>query len=359
MKKEPIQAQNLSQQVDALLAGEHPQNADPLLATARLLAENAPAAPSPAFAQRLRRRLLNAGTSPAYNPQERSSAMWKRFAAVGMAALVILVLVWVALPRTLNAQQVLARAAKSTATEPGQIVYQVYSSGGNLYREWQRLETAPDGASIAVEVMTLRYAKDDTAFKVALEAIYSTPTRVCRAQFGESNPLGDDMGCQAITPEVVAPVETGSGSAEPGYTETIDPATRERIQQALREAPDAPEAAAIPLVESLPEQIEHLQSSAATLNVVQAQFEERSVYAITESANTARPDEDALTRTLYVDQSTFLPVGVTYTSKGSGDETTTLSILVLEFRILDAAALDFDPFVWPPQTIPVAPPPAP
>ncbi|MDX9956280.1 MAG: hypothetical protein RBT75_19445, partial [Anaerolineae bacterium] len=81
MRKEQIQAEDLSQQVDLLLAGKAQEAPDPLLATARLLAENAPAAPAPAFTQRLRRRLLDAGTSPAHSPQERSSAMWKRFAA--------------------------------------------------------------------------------------------------------------------------------------------------------------------------------------------------------------------------------------------------------------------------------------
>jgi len=364
MKQKQIQAQDVSQQVDALLAGEHPQDAGPLLATARLLAENAPAEPSPAFAQRLRRRLLNAGTSPAPSPQERSLAMWKRFAAVGMAAVIILVLVWVALPRTLSAQQVLARAAKSTAVEAGQIVYQVYTSRGMLYREWQRLEVAPDGASVPVEIMTIRYAKDDTAFEIALEAVYSAPTRVCRAVFGESNPTGDEMGCQTITSEVVldpttAPVETGSGSAEPGYTEAIDPAVREEIEKSLREAPDAPGAPDVPVVETVREQIEQLQGSADTVNVVQAQFEQRSVYAITESQSAIRPDEEAVTRTLYIDRSTFLPVGYSYTSKGSSDDETptTWNILVLEYRILDAEDLDFDPFAWPPAYPPAPPAP--
>jgi len=353
MKQKKTQAQGLSQQVDALLAGQPHTGDDPLLATARLLAENAPAEPSPAFTQRLRRRLLNAGTSPAHIPQERSFAMWKRFAAVGMAALIILVLVWVALPRTLSAQQVLARAAKSTAVEAGQIVYQVYTSRGNLYREWQRLEVAPDGASVPVEIMTIRYAKDDTAFEIALEAVYSAPTRVCRAVFGESNPIGDEMGCQTLTPEVAAPVETGSGSADSGYTEAIDPAVREQIEKSLREAPDAPGTPDIPVVETISEQIEHLQGSADTVNVVQAQFEQRSVYAITESQNATRPDEEAVTRTLYVDQSTFLPVGYSYTSKGgSGDEPTTWNILVLEYRILNAEDLDFDPFAWLPVGLP-------
>lgn len=284
--------------------------------------------------------------------------MWKRFAAVGMAAIMILALIWVALPRTLSAQQVLARAAKSTAVEAGQIVYQVYTSGGNLYREWQRLEVAPDGASVPVESMTLRYAKDDTAFKTPLEAVYSAPTRLCRMP--ADGAAVDALGCQTVAPEVAAPVESDAGSAGPGYVETIDTATRERIQQALREAPDAPEAASLPLVESIPEQIEHLQSSANTVNVVQAQFAERPVYAITESPENTRPDEDAFTRTLYVDQESFLPVGVTYTSgSGSDDASATWNILVLEFRILDAGTLDFDPFAWPPANLPVAAPPAP
>lgn len=364
MKQKKIQAQAVSQQVDALLAGQPHAGDDPLLATARLLAENAPAEPSPAFAQRLRRRLLNAGTSPAQLPQERSFAMWKRFAAVGMAAVIILVLVWVALPHTLSAQQVLARAAKSTAVEAGQIVYQVYTSRGNLYREWQRLEVAPDGASVPVEIMTIRYAKDDTAFEIALEAVYSAPTRVCRAVFGESNPTGDELGCQPITPTVVldpvvlnpvaAPVETGSGSADSGYTEAIDPAVREEIEKSLREAPDAPGAPDVPVVETVREQIEQLQGSADTVNVVQAQFEQRSVYAITESQSAIRPDEEAVTRTLYIDRSTFLPVGYSYTSKGSsGDEApTTWNILVLEYRILNAEDLDFDPFAWLPVGLP-------
>lgn len=290
--------------------------------------------------------------------------MWKRFAAVGMAAVIILVLVWVALPRTLSAQQVLARAAKSTAVEAGQIVYQVYTSRGNLYREWQRLEVAPDGASVPVEIMTIRYAKDDTAFEIALEAVYSAPTRVCRAVFGESNPTGDELGCQTITPRVVpdpvvldpvaAPVETGSGSADSGYTEAIDPAVREEIEKSLREAPDAPGTPDVPVVETVREQIEQLQGSADTVNVVQAQFEQRSVYAITESQSAIRPDEEAVTRTLYIDRSTFLPVGYSYTSKGSSDDEvpTTWNILVLEYRILDAEDLDFDPFAWLPVGLP-------
>jgi len=98
MTREEAQAQEISRQVEALLSGQQDAGADPLLDTARLLAESAPAAPSPVFAQQLRRRLLQAGSALADLAQERRPRMWKRFAAVSMAAMVILALAGVLWP---------------------------------------------------------------------------------------------------------------------------------------------------------------------------------------------------------------------------------------------------------------------
>lgn len=353
MIKNKAEAQELSRQVDALLAGKAPESAEPLLATARILAEASPAAPSPVFTQQLRRRLLQAETSPATVRQERSIPMWKRFAAVGMTALLIIALVWVALPRSLSAQQVLARAAKSTAVEPGQIVYQVYSSQGALYREWQRLEAAPDGGLTPVETMTIRYAKDDTAFKTPLEWVYSAPTRFCRLPGTSGSASEVDIeGCQSVTPAPETGSDAPSGSSEPGYSEAIDPAVRQQIQETLREAPDAPGAPDMALVESIQGQIERLQTGSDNVSVVRLQLEARPVYAITSGQGAPQPDEDAFTRTLYVDQDTFLPAGFSYTLKGSSGEDVTWSALVLEYRVLDPAVLDFDPFAWPPAKLP-------
>ncbi len=351
MLRNRTQAQEVSRQVEDLLFREPDANADPLIATAQTLIEVAPAAPSPAFTQNLRRKLLQAGSSPAHYHQERSSLMWKRIAAVSMAACLIVALVWAVVPRSLSAQQVLARAVKSTAAESGQIVYQVYSSQGNLYREWQRFETAPDGGLIPIETITIRYTKDDTVFEFPLEWIYNSPTRHCQLpQSGSGGSLGLDMeGCQNIASEVATPMSASSGSAEPGYAEAIDPAVRQQIQEALREAPDAPGTADMPIVETIQQQIEGLQASSSNISVVQMQLEKRPVYAVTENQSVTRADEEAVTRTLYVDQNTFLPAGISYTVKGSDGENLTWSALVLEYRILDAASLDFDPFAWPPS----------
>lgn len=356
MSKNKNQAEEVSRQVDALLAGQQPEREDPLLATAQLLLEATPPAPSPVFAQRLRHQLLQTQTSPANYHQERSHLMWKRFAAVSMTALLILALIWVALPRSLNAQQVLARAAKSTAVQPGQIVYQVYSSQGSLYREWQRLEVAPDGAATPVETMTIRYAKDDLTFTTPLEWMYSSPTRSCRlpqSNTAEGVSEVDAEGCQSITPTPEPPAapsdSTELSDPESEYTEALDPAVRRQLQEALREAPDAPDT---PLMETIQGQIARLQTSSESVSVAQTQLEQRQVYAIVASERAPQPDEDAFTRTLYVDPKTFVPVGYSVSVRTAGSEMVSWSAIIFEYRVLDANALGFDPFAWPPMALP-------
>lgn len=356
MLKDKNLTEAVSRQVDALLAGQQLEHDDPLLATAQLLLEAKPPAPSPVFAQRLRRQLLQAGATPVSYRQERSILMWKRFAAVSMMALLIIALVWVALPRSLNAQQVLARAAKSTAVQPGQIVYQVYSSRGSLYREWQRLEVAPDGAAMPVETMTIRYAKDDLAFTTPLEWVYNSPTRTCRLPQSNTADAASEVdaeGCQIITPAPEPPAapsdSTELSSSESGYTEALDPAVRQQIQEALREAPDAPDA---PIMETIQGQIARLQNSSESVSVEQTQLEQRQVYAIVASERAPQPDEDTFTRTLYVDPKTFAPVGYSYSARTEGSEMVSWSAIIFEYRVLDADALGFDPFAWPPTTLP-------
>lgn len=346
MTREEAQAQEISRQVEALLSGQQDAGAAPLLDTARLLAESAPAAPSPVFAQQLRRRLLQAGSALADLAQERRPRMWKRFAAVSMAAMVILALVGVLWPHSPSAEQVLARAAESTAVQPGQIGYQVYTSEGNLYRVWQRFELAAedDLMSVPVERMMIRYAKDDLTFQQPLEWNYSGPTRFCRLTVtGEQDPAADAEGCRTA-----APVANPS-SAEPGYTEAMDPTLRQRIAEELRDAPDAPDTSAL---ETIQVQIEQLQSSADAVSITPLELENGRVYAITGSQDVPSADAETVTYTLYVDANTFVPMGLRYLMKESSGKSATWEAMVLDYRIFDAGELEFDPFAWPPAGSP-------
>lgn len=348
MTREEARAQEISRQVEALLSGQQNASADPLLDTARLLAESAPVAPSPVFTQQLRRRLLQAGNAPAdpAQNQERRPRMWKRFAAVSMAALVILALVGVLWPRSPSAEQVLARAAESTAVQPGQIGYQVYTSEGNLYRVWQRFELAAedDLVPVPVERMMIRYAKDDLTFQQPLEWSYSSPTCFCwLTATGEQDPAADAEGCRTTAPA------TSPSSAEPGYAEAMDPTLRQRIAEELRDAPDALDA---PALETIHVQIEQLQSSADAVSIAPLELENGRVYAITGSQDVPSPDEETVTYTLYVDANTFTPTGLRYLMQESSGKSVTWEARVLDYRVFDAGELEFNPFAWPPAELP-------
>lgn len=360
MFKQRLEAQAMSEHIDTLLAGETPEDTGPVIDTARLLAKAAPKEPSGVFYHSLKQQLLQAGHSPQSANRERSTMMWKRLAAVGTAALLVIVAVWMAWPRTLTPQQVLARAAKTTAAEPGQIIYQVYSSGGSLYREWQRLETAPDGGLLPVEVMIIRYAKHDTAFESPLDWVYNSSDRSCRWPLESATTAApesaDAEGCKTVITslEKNTEISTFTESSAPGseYTEAANPALRQEIQEALRETPGTPGAVDVASVQTIREQIQSLQANSGNVSVVRVQLEERPVYAIEESQPTTRAAAGAVTRTLFVDQKSFLPVGLSYTSQAGDGEIISWSALVFEYRVVNASELDFDPFTWPPAKVP-------
>ena len=86
MTREEARAQEISRQVEALLSGQQNASADPLLDTARLLAESAPAAPSPIRAPCWPGSLRCASAARSRRRGQRRGRCWQCAPGTGAAA---------------------------------------------------------------------------------------------------------------------------------------------------------------------------------------------------------------------------------------------------------------------------------
>ena len=271
--------------------------------------------PSPDFAQRLRRHLLDKFPAQAHRAAINRRLIWTTF-TLCLLAVSIITAFTLSKP---SATTVLARAIDAIAIEPGQIVYQTYTSHNDRYQEWQRMDVTPQGHIIPVAHTTIRYAAHDTDFSQPEEWFYVTPEEICnlsRVQTGIRYPERDAEGCRP----------------------------RDNTDQQSQLAPFAGE--------NLQQRLERLQAHPGDIVLEETTFDGIDVYALTHTEPDPGPNMRIFTRTLYIDAATYLPAGYTYTLEWHSGRIYEWQSTVLDYQIIDPADLRVDPFIWPPPDAP-------
>lgn len=304
-----------SEDIDCLIAGIHPAHNDPLLALAAEMSFGSALKPAPDFAQRLRRQLLSQ-----FQPLSRRALIRPRWAWMAVVLCALLVGMIAILPiQRASTNKVLARSIDTLTINPGQIVYQVYTSQGVLYQEWQRMDITANNQINAIEKMTIRYTADDTLFTQPREWFYITPEKHCNLDHVRRNspyPRQDATGCTTFDSAEQAP-------------NPLAPFSGETMQQRLY----------------------RLQAHAENLSVAKATLDGRNVFSLTNTEINPQADIRAFTDTLYIDATTYLPAGYSYMIEPHSGPIYEWHTIVLDYTILNPADLAFDPFIWPPDRI--------
>jgi hypothetical protein len=340
-------AQDFSEKVDRLLAGQSVAGDDALLTLAADLTPGAALDPAPAFVRRLRGQLLR----PA--PPPRRVLRLRRWSLAGVALSLFIALAVTLLwkPRTLSAAEVLARAADAVAVNPGQIEYIVTKSDVVMCSDdgfevdicpddkpeietvitkvWNHIALTQDDLLTVSEWTVIAYAVSDTERNHPLYQGYSSSTLTCVESFHQSFPDVPELR-DCITMDQVGPGPAARNAAE-----------------------------------SLQDWIARMQASEAEIEFHETEFDGRPVYSLTylEDNRSVVVSSNSLggtgrvtqaytstnTVTVYIDRETYLPTGKTTEYETSDDDTSSHTYTVLQYQVLNPDELDFDPFVWPPE----------
>lgn len=272
--------------------------------------------PAADFAQRLRHQLLDKFPAQAHRTASTHRLAWTTFTFCILIAGIAATFMF----QKPTPTKVLARTIDAIAIEPGQIIYQIYTSHNGLYQEWQRVDVTAQNRIIAVEGKVIRYATSDTNFTHPQEWVYDTPEKFCY--------LSRD------TPSIRYPEPDEEGCV-----------SRDSTDQSA--SPLAPFAG-----EDLRQRLERLQTNPGGLTIEETTFDERAVYALTDIESDPGPGLRIFTTTLYIDTTTYLPAGYAYTLESQYGQIYEWQTTVLDYQILDPIDLALDPFVWPPPNAP-------
>ncbi|TET54205.1 MAG: hypothetical protein E3J64_02265 [Anaerolineales bacterium] len=304
-------ASDFSEQVDRLLAGEHRESGEPLLALAAEMAADPALDPSPLFVARLRRRLLTTPSGRAARVRRRRS-----LAAIPVVA-VVAALVLVLTPGRPTAGVILARAAEATAVEPGQIEHVVYRARAawdcsqpiyiGVAEYWNRFESSPEGNTVRAETLHITYAVEDGSLGQPQMALRTTESRVCLYSFGPHTTVlwdWDAEGCVSRS--------EGAGALLGG---------------------------------SIHEWIGWIRDLGKHVSAEESTVDGRRVFRIScGSAGEGSATVGCDGISMLLDGETYLPLGISveYGGVQFGSE-------VFEYGIFDPSELEDDPFTWPPD----------
>jgi len=210
--------------------------------------------------------------------------------------------------------KILARTIDALAIEPGQIIYQVYTSHGGLYQEWQRMEITAQNRIATVEKITIRYNTNDVRFTQPQEWFYITPEKFCtldRAKFDTFDSAQDTVECRTYAVDNMDP---------------LAPLPGEDLQQRLN----------------------RLQTDVQNVVVERSILDNHDIYKLTYTQHNPQSGIRITTETLYIDTATYLPTGYAYTIEPHNETIYEWQTTVLEYVIYEPADLPVNPFIWPP-----------
>ena len=207
--------------------------------------------PSPDFVHRLRHQLLAKFPVQSHRAFITHRLTWT---TLTLCVLVAGLITMLALQKP-TPTKVLARTIDAIAIEPGQIVYQTYTSHDGLYQEWQRMDVTTQGHVIASKRKIVRYAMDDITFTKPEEWFYITP----------KNPV-TSLG---VKRDIRYPEQDEEGCL---YRDVMD------LQP--NSADQTPDPLAPFAGEDLHQRLERLQANPGDLIIEETTFDENNVYAL-------------------------------------------------------------------------------